>query len=68
VARGGTRPDAIRALSSAQGDRVLFIIPRRKTSSDRGSQPGSLPDPHDLDSKMLVADLRAMNACLADFP
>jgi predicted RNA-binding protein with PUA-like domain len=59
----GTRPDAIRALKQVRkGDRVLCYhsAPERALYAIAEVSRDPYPDPHDLESKMLVADLRAM--------
>ena len=59
----GTRPDAIRALKQVRkGDRVLcyHAAPERSLYAIAEVTRDPYPDPHDRDSKMLVADLRAM--------
>src|SRR5258708_24235232 len=59
----GTRPDALRALKVVRkGDRVLcyHAAPERALYAIAEVTRDPYPDPHDLDSKMLVADLRAM--------
>jgi predicted RNA-binding protein with PUA-like domain len=59
----GTRPDAIRALKQVRkGDRVLCYhsAPERALYAIAEVSRDPYPDPHDLDSKMHVADLRAM--------
>src|ERR1700676_1667055 len=59
----GTRPDAIRALKMVRkGDRVLCYhsAPERALYAIAEVSRDPYPDPHDLDSKMLVSDLRAM--------
>ena len=59
----GTRPDAIRALKMVRkGDRVLCYhsAPERALYAIAEVSRDPYPDPHDLDSKMHVSDLRAM--------
>src|SRR3979490_2330530 len=59
----GAKPDAIRALKQVRkGDRVLCYhsAPERALYAIAEVSRDPYPDPHDLDSKMLVADLRAM--------
>jgi len=59
----GSRPDAIRALKQVRkGDRVLcyHAAPERALYAIAEVTRDPYPDPHDLESKMLVADLRAM--------
>jgi predicted RNA-binding protein with PUA-like domain len=60
---GGTRPDAIRALKQVRkGDRVLcyHAAPERALYAIAEVTRDPYPDPHDKDSKLIVADLRAM--------
>src|SRR5258708_33644283 len=60
---GGTRQDAIRALKQVRkGDRVLCYhsAPERALYAIAEVTRDPYPDPHDRDSKMMVADLRAM--------
>ena len=59
----GTRPDAIRALKQVRkGDRVLCYhsAPERALYAIAEVTRDPYPDPHDRESKMMVADLRAM--------
>ena len=59
----GTRSDALRALKQVRkGDRVLcyHAPPERALYAIAEVTRDPYPDPHDLESKMLVADLRAM--------
>jgi predicted RNA-binding protein with PUA-like domain len=59
----GFRADALRALKQVRrGDRVLcyHAAPERALYAIAEVTRDPYPDPHDLDSKMLVADLRAM--------
>jgi len=59
----GTRPDALRALKQVRrGDRVLCYhsAPDRSLYALAEVTRDPYPDPHDPKSKMLVADLRAM--------
>ncbi len=59
----GTRPDAIRALKSVRkGDRVLcyHAAPERALYAIAEVTRDPYPDPHDAASKLVVADLRAM--------
>ncbi len=59
----GTRPDALRALKQVRkGDRVLcyHAAPERALYAIAEVTRDPYPDPHDLESKMLVSDLRAM--------
>jgi predicted RNA-binding protein with PUA-like domain len=61
---GGTRLDALRALKQVRkGDRVLcyHAAPERALYAIAEVTRDPYPDPHDLESKMLVADLRAMD-------
>ena len=60
----GTRPDAIRALKQVRkGDRVLCYhsAPERALYAIAEVTRDPYPDPHDPQSKMQVADLRAMD-------
>src|SRR5450755_4339022 len=57
------RPDAIRALKQVRkGDRVLCYhsAPERALYAIAEVTRDPYPDPHDRESKMMVADLRAM--------
>jgi predicted RNA-binding protein with PUA-like domain len=59
----GSRPDAIRQLKLVrQGDRVLCYhsAPERSLYALAEVSRDPYPDPHDKDSKNLVADLRAL--------
>ena len=59
----GTRPDAIRGLKQVRkGDRVLcyHAAPERALYAIAEVTRDPYPDPHDRDTKMMVADLRAM--------
>ena len=59
----GTRPDAIRGLKQVRkGDRVLCYhsAPERALYAIAEVTRDPYPDPHDRESKMMVADLRAM--------
>jgi predicted RNA-binding protein with PUA-like domain len=59
----GSRPDALRALKQVhKGDRVLcyHAAPERALYAIAEVTRDPYPDPHDAGSKMLVADLRAM--------
>ena len=59
----GTRPDANRALKQVRkGDRVLcyHAAPERALYAIAEVTRDPYPDPHDSNSKMYVADLRAM--------
>ncbi len=59
----GTRPDANRALKQVRkGDRVLCYhsAPERALYAIAEVTRDPYPDPHDRESKMMVADLRAM--------
>src|SRR6202158_5885156 len=59
----GTRADAIRGLKMVrEGERVLgyHSAPERALYAIAEVSRDPYPDPHDLDSKMLVSDLRAM--------
>ena len=59
----GTRPDAIRSLKQVhKGDRVLcyHAAPERALYAIAEVTRDPYPDPHDADSKRMVADLRAM--------
>jgi predicted RNA-binding protein with PUA-like domain len=59
----GTRPDAIRALKQVRkGDRVLCYhsAPERALYAIAEVTRDPYPDPHARESKMMVADLRAM--------
>ena len=59
----GTRPDALRALKQVrQGDRVLcyHAAPERALYALAEVTRDPYPDPHDSDSKSMVADLRAL--------
>ena len=59
----GTRPEALRALKQVRrGDRVLcyHAAPERALYAIAEVTRDPYPDPHDAGSKMLVADLRAM--------
>ena len=59
----GTRPDAIRGLKQVRkGDRVLcyHAAPERALYAIAEVTRDPYPDPHDRESKMMVADLRAM--------
>jgi predicted RNA-binding protein with PUA-like domain len=59
----GSRADALRALKQVRrGDRVLcyHAAPERALYAIAEVTRDPYPDPHDLESKMLVADLRAM--------
>ena len=58
-----SRPDAIRGLKQVRkGDRVLCYhsAPERALYAIAEVTRDPYPDPHDRDSKMMVADLRAM--------
>jgi predicted RNA-binding protein with PUA-like domain len=60
----GNRPDAIRALKQVRkGDRVLcyHAAPERALYAIAEVTRDPYPDPHDPQSKMQVADLRAMD-------
>lgn len=60
----GSRPDAIRGLKQVRkGDRVLCYhsAPERALYAIAEVTRDPYPDPHEQDSKMLVADLRAMD-------
>ena len=62
MARGGAKPDAIRALKQVKkGDRVLCYhsTPERSLYSIAEVTRDPYPDPHDPKGKNLVADLRA---------
>jgi predicted RNA-binding protein with PUA-like domain len=59
----GTRPDALRALKQVRkGDRILcyHAAPERALYAIAEVTRDPYPDPHDLESKALVADLRAI--------
>jgi predicted RNA-binding protein with PUA-like domain len=59
----GSRPDAIRGLKQVRkGDRVLcyHAAPERALYAIAEVTRDPYPDPHDRESKMMVADLRAM--------
>src|ERR1019366_1678036 len=59
----GSRPDAIRGLKQVRkGDRVLCYhsAPERALYAIAEVTRDPYPDPHDRESKMMVADLRAM--------
>jgi predicted RNA-binding protein with PUA-like domain len=59
----GSRPDALRQLKLArQGDRVLcyHAAPERALYALAEVTRDPYPDPHDRDSKSMVADLRAL--------
>jgi predicted RNA-binding protein with PUA-like domain len=59
----GTRPDAIRALKQVRrGDRVLcyHAAPERAMYAIAEVTRDPYPDPHDSESKLVVADLRAV--------
>src|SRR6202142_1507711 len=58
-----SKPDAIRGLKQVRkGDRVLCYhsAPERALYAIAEVTRDPYPDPHDLESKMMVADLRAM--------
>jgi predicted RNA-binding protein with PUA-like domain len=60
----GSRPDAIRSLKQVhKGDRVLcyHAAPERALYAIAEVTRDTYPDPHDSQSKMQVADLRAMD-------
>ena len=60
---GGTRPEAIRGLKQVhKGDRILcyHATPERALYAIAEVTRDPYPDPHDADSKLMVADLRAM--------
>ncbi len=67
----GTRPDAIRALKQVRkGDRVLCYhsAPERALYAIAEVTRDPYPDPHDRESKMMVADLRAMERLPRQIP
>jgi predicted RNA-binding protein with PUA-like domain len=67
----GFRPDALRALKQVRrGDRVLcyHAAPERALYAIAEVTRDPYPDPHDLESKMLVADLRAMEKLPRQLP
>jgi predicted RNA-binding protein with PUA-like domain len=67
----GTRPDAIRALKQVRkGDRVLCYhsAPERALYAIAEVTRDPYADPHDRESKMMVADLRAMERLPRQIP
>ena len=67
----GSRPDAIRGLKQVRkGDRVLCYhsAPERALYAIAEVTRDPYPDPHDRESKMMVADLRAMERLPRQIP
>jgi len=68
----GSRPDAIRGLKQVRkGDRVLCYhacAPSGPSTPLQRSRETHVSDPHDRESKMMVADLRAMERLTRQLP